>query len=122
VIELPFDSLVDDTLNMLPSAQEFSAWRLTARATVAFIIECMLRLQQTGAIVYDLSLLQTCGNVLQLPNYWEALLESQPTPRGRTTAGKPDDDEAVRLRLELRRIVVSKLTMAIHEFSGCGWA
>ena len=61
--------------------------------------------------------MQTCGNVLQLPNYWEALLKSQPTPRGRTAAGYPDHNEA--LRLELRRILVSKLTIAIHEFSGC---
>ncbi len=34
VIELPFDSLIDDTLNMLPSAQEFSAcWRLAPHCT-----------------------------------------------------------------------------------------
>ena len=72
LIELPFDELFDDVLNMLPCAQ-------------------------------------TCGNTLQLPNYWHAL---QRVRRA--------DQSDVEIRSIMRTTLRHKMAMAVAETAGYG--
>lgn len=51
----------------------------------------------------------TCDNLLELPNYWEALCESRGVPL--TTRGA----EATALIAELELLLQQRLTMAVHE-------
>ena len=56
----------------------------------------------------------TCDNILELPNYWEALLKTRPPP------SENDEQHLAMLREELRRVLKEKLALAIANAHGYG--
>merc|ERR1711907_930665 len=56
----------------------------------------------------------TCDNILELPNYWEALLKTRPPP------SENDEQHLAMLHEEVRRVLKEKLALAIANAHGYG--
>jgi len=59
----------------------------------------------------------TCDNILELPNYWKALVKFEGHPRADGTLHK---DEERRLRERLKEILKTKLLIAVENSEGYG--